>query len=90
MKLIKHNRHQIVLRAQGKEVYQNSLIFDLALIVPCRTARWIRIEHQTTHTLERWEMPWKKFLREHCIGDLVMIDKDNFKYSVLPLATGGQ
>lgn len=84
MKLLKHNRYQIVLKADGKEAYSRIVSFDIDLLVPCRAAKWFRVEHRTKRKLERWEMPYQRLLRERCVGDIVLIGKDRFKYSEIP------
>jgi hypothetical protein len=81
MKVLSATRTKLVLKpGKGDENFK-SFIFDIGIIPDKPTPKRIEIQKNIGAYLHTWSMPWKKFLRQTCIGDVVLIEKSDFVHN---------
>lgn len=76
MKFIKCTKEQVILQCEKNEVWRESFAFDLSIIPDSPIPKKIVIE--SPRGAKSWSMAWKKFLKQECVGNIVILHKDNF------------
>lgn len=77
MKYIKITKNAVELRCEKNESWRDTFAFDLDIIPDKPIPRKIVISSQ--RGAMKWSMSWKKFLKQECVGNIVIVKKDDFE-----------
>lgn len=75
MKVISATRTKIVLKPSKKDENWRAFIFDIGIIPDKPTPQRIEIQKKVGAYLLTWSMPWRKFVKQTCIGTVVILNK---------------
>lgn len=81
MKVISATRTKLVLKPSKKDENWRSFIFDVGIVPDKPTPARIEIQKKIGKYQHTWSMSWKKFLRQTCVGDIVIIEKKEFVHN---------
>jgi hypothetical protein len=82
MKFIKHTKQAVILRCE-KESWHDSFAFDLS-IIPADKPYSKNLIIESERGAKRWSMPWEKFLKQECVGNVVIIPKEALELKKSP------
>jgi len=83
MKIIQASKEVLILQPTKKnDESSRSFIFDIGVVPEKPTPKKIVIRKSFGKRWKTWSMSWKKFLKQTCIGDIVLINKSEFDYVI--------
>lgn len=81
MKLLHANKNEIALKITShRDINQKSIIFDIGLIPNKPKPKRLVIQRKVNRFTLIYSMPWRKFLKQTCIGHVCLIDKSEFVF----------
>lgn len=80
MNIITATRTKIVLQPTRKDESWTSFVFDVGIIPDKPTPKKIVIQKHVNGWLCSWSMTWRKFLRQTCVGNVIILHKTDFAY----------
>ncbi len=81
MRIVKFNKTTCLLEADKKDETSRSFVFSLKIIPDKPRPKSLEIFIKYGKRIKTWHMSWAKFLKQSCIDDIAIINKDEFKFS---------
>jgi hypothetical protein len=86
VKIIESSRDKLVLKASPKDETfgeNGAFVFDIGIIPDKPTPKILVIQKRSGK--QSWTITWKNFLRQKCVGDVVILRKSELTYSTNPI-----
>lgn len=79
MKFVRITKNAVKLRCENNESWRDTFAFSLDIIPQKPIPRNVVI--LSARGARRWSMTWRRFLKQQCVGDVVIIKKIEFESS---------
>lgn len=84
MKIIHADKQELRLRASRQEKTSQAFVFDIDPVLEVKPRpRRVVIETRNGRYWNEYQMSWRKFLNQQCIGSVAIIDLAQFNYSAI-------